>query len=54
VIANLERADAAWQRLCSCESMPHSEVIREVREPLPRASIQQDFDVVVLGGVHAS
>ena len=48
--ANLERADTAWQRLCNAERMPYKEVIRETRQALPRTSLQQNVDVVVLGG----
>ena len=50
-IANLERADTAWQRLCNAETMPYKEVIREVRQHLPQTSLQQHaYDVAVLGG----
>lgn len=51
---NLERADAAWRRLCDAEQMPFREVIRETREPLPGSAGLQHFDAVILGGQQLS
>ncbi len=47
---NLERADAAWRRLCDAEQMPFREVIRETREPLHGSAGLQHFDAMILGG----
>ena len=49
---NLERADAAWRRLCGAEEMPFKEVIRETREPVHGGAGLQHFDAVILGGTH--